>query len=45
LIQRLERAARLLTPALAANQLMELPMFGTEERGLLYVASLSPLTP
>lgn len=41
-IQWLERAARLLTPETADNQLMELAMFATEEKGLTYVASLIP---
>ena len=40
-VQWLERAARLLTPEIAANQLMKLPMFSTEETGLMFVASLS----
>jgi hypothetical protein len=44
-IQYLERAARLLTPEAAENQLMELMLFDTEESGLLYVASLTPLGP
>ena len=40
-IEWLERAARLLTPELAQNQLMKLPMFETEEKGQLFVASLA----
>ena len=40
--QWLERAARLLSPEIAQNQLMKLPMFSTEEKGHLYVASLTP---
>jgi hypothetical protein len=38
----LERAARLLTPASARNQLMELDLFDTEDRAQAYVASLTP---
>jgi len=41
-IQSLERAARLLTPELAHNQLMKLSMFATEAKGLLFVDSLAP---
>jgi hypothetical protein len=41
-IECLERAARLLTPEIAANQLMVLDMFETEEKGLTFVASLIP---
>lgn len=41
----LERAARLLTPAAAANQLMVLSLFGTEEEARTYVASLTPTFP
>jgi hypothetical protein len=41
-LQWLERAARLLTPELADNQLMDLAMFSSEERALTYVASLAP---
>jgi hypothetical protein len=41
-VRSLERAARLLTPQIAANQLLRLDPFATEERALLYVASLSP---
>jgi len=44
-LQALERAARLLTPEIAANQLMKLAMFGTEEKGLTYIASLRPPSP
>jgi hypothetical protein len=40
-IQCLERAARLLTPEVAANQLMVLDMFATEVKGLTFVASLT----
>ena len=40
----LDRAALLLTPAAAHNQLMELDLFDTEERAGAYVASLTPLT-
>ncbi len=40
--ERLERAARLLTPELAHNPLMKLSMFATEEQGRLLVASLTP---
>ncbi|MBM2812100.1 MAG: hypothetical protein HW416_2859 [Chloroflexi bacterium] len=40
-IRWLERAARLLTPELARNQLMKLPMFVTEEKGLLFTASFA----
>jgi predicted nuclease of predicted toxin-antitoxin system len=43
-IKRLERAARLLNPEAARNQLMELNLFETEELGQAYVISLSPLT-
>lgn len=38
----LERAARMLTPDLARNQLMKLSMFRTEESGQLFVLSLAP---
>jgi hypothetical protein len=38
----LGRAARLLTPELAANQLMVLDMFQTEELGANYIFALSP---
>ena len=41
-IEYLERAARLLTPEAAANQLMFLDYFETEEQGLTFVASLTP---
>jgi len=41
-IERLERAARLLTPDAAANQFMMLDYFKTEEQGLTFVASLTP---
>lgn len=41
-IRRLERAARLLRPEIAENQLMKLAMFDTEERRLLFVQSLAP---
>jgi len=41
-IQRLGRAARLLTQETAANQLLRLDQFATEQEGLLYLASLSP---
>ena len=42
-IERLERAARLLTPEAAANQLMMLDYFLlSEELGLTFVASLTP---
>ena len=40
-VQWLERAARLMTPELARNQLMKLPMFETEEQGRLFIASLA----
>ena len=43
-IRHLERAARLLTPGIAANQLLELELFDTEERGQLYVAALTLAT-
>lgn len=39
-VQWLDRAARLLTPALAQDQLMKLSMFETEEQGQLFAASL-----
>jgi hypothetical protein len=39
-VTRVERALRLLTSEVAADQLMRLDLFDTEERGLLYVASL-----
>ncbi len=42
-IQRLERAARLLTSETAHNLLMKLPLFDTEEGGQAYVLSLLPL--
>ena len=41
-IERLERAARLLTPGAAANQFMFLDSFKTEETGLTFIASLAP---
>ena len=41
-IERLERAARLLRPAPAHNQLMYLGQFNTEENGRSYVISLTP---
>jgi hypothetical protein len=44
-IERLERAARLLNPELARNQLMQLHLFNSEERGQGYIASLTPLGP
>jgi hypothetical protein len=40
-VQRLERAARLLTPEAAYNQLMELDLFDDEIRGQTYVLSLT----
>lgn len=42
-IERLERAARLLTPDRAANQVLRLDLFGTEEQARGYVRSLTPL--
>ena len=42
LIAKLERAARLLTPEIARNQLMELSLFETEEQAQAYVISLRP---
>jgi len=42
LIAKLERAARLLSPEIARNQLMELSLFETEERAQAYVISLRP---
>jgi hypothetical protein len=39
---RLERAARLLTPEIAHNQLMKLSMFATEEQGRVFVLGLNP---
>lgn len=41
-IERLERAAHLLTLEPARNQLMKLSMFATEESGLLFIQSLAP---
>jgi len=41
----LERAARLLTPAAASDQLMELALFRTEEEAVAYVAGLTPKIP
>jgi hypothetical protein len=41
-MERLERAARLLTAEAAHNQLMNLGGFDTEEHGLAYVVSLTP---
>lgn len=41
-IERLERAARLLTLEAAANQFMILDWFKTEELGLAFVASFTP---
>ena len=38
----LQRAARLLTPEAARNQLMELALFETDDRAASYVASLTP---
>jgi hypothetical protein len=40
-IERLERAARLLTAETAHNQLMKLSVFATEEQGRLFVLSLT----
>jgi len=40
--QWVERAGRLLTPDLADNQLIDLAMFSTEEKGLTFVVSLAP---
>jgi len=39
---RLERAARLLTPDMVRNQLMELSLFDTEDHAQAYVISLRP---
>lgn len=44
-IECLGRAARLLTPELATNQLMILDLFETEELGTNYVLALSPRSP
>ena len=44
-LECLGRAARLLTPEVAANQLMILDMFETEELGMNYVLAMSPLPP
>ena len=41
-IQCLERAARLLTLEVAANQFIVLDLFESEEQGLTYIASLTP---
>lgn len=41
-IERLERAARLLTPEAAHDQLINLGGFDTEENGVAYVVSLTP---
>ncbi|MHB8618710.1 MAG: hypothetical protein ACYDAG_03925 [Chloroflexota bacterium] len=41
--RRLERAARLLTPEAARNQLMNLNMFATEALAESYVIALTPL--
>jgi len=41
LYPRLERAARLLTPEVARDQLMVLDLFGTEERARAYVTALA----
>ena len=41
-IERLERAARLLTPEAAHNQLIDLSGFDTEEHGQAYLISLTP---
>lgn len=41
MMERLERAARLLTPELARNQLMKLSMFKAEGLAQLYVQSLA----
>ena len=40
-VERLEHAARLLTPEVAANQLMMLDYFQTENQGRTFVASLT----
>ena len=42
LFTKLERAARLLTPETARNQLMELSLFDTEDHAQSYVTSLGP---
>jgi len=42
LIRRLERAARLLTPEAAHNQVMRLSMFRDEEEARNYVTALTP---
>ncbi len=42
LVQKLERAARLLTAAIAANQLMYLDSFGSEEAAQSFAVSLTP---
>ncbi|MFI5267154.1 MAG: DUF5615 family PIN-like protein [Chloroflexota bacterium] len=41
-IALLERAARLLTPETAHNQLMRLALFATEEQGQAFAVSLRP---
>lgn len=44
-IEWLERAARLLSPEIARNQLMLLRLFDTERRARAYVTALAPLAP
>ena len=41
LFKRLERAARLLSPETARNQLMRLPLFASEEQAQALVTGLS----
>jgi hypothetical protein len=44
-IAAVERAARLLTPQIAAGQLLELALFDGQEQGRMYIASLEPPKP
>jgi len=40
-IERLERAARMLSPSIAENQLLQLDLFATEQQAQIYIDSLS----
>jgi hypothetical protein len=40
-VERMERAARLLTPDIASNQLLQLDLFATDQQAQQYIESLS----